>query len=383
MWLNNLYEIEEDRLISIKIEGSQIAAISHEDSGGKGLIFKDAMVFPGLINSHDHLDFNLFPRLGNHIYRNYVEWGDDIHVRNKGIIDKVLAIPRALRTQWGLYKNLLNGVTTVINHGPRLEIMEELITVHQQSRVLHSVQLEKNWKLKLNRPFIAGKPVVIHIGEGTDKKARAEIDTLHCWNLWHRPVIGIHGVAMTARQAANFKALIWCPDSNYFLLDASADIKQIKEKTRILFGTDSTVSAGWDIWEQIRLARKLGQVSDAELYHLLNRDAAEIWGLKNTGQLLPGMDADLVIARKTNGLNNFNAFYCNKPENILLLLHKGHVRYFDESLLEQMQENSVPIHDFCKINFNGQMKYIAGNMLVLIKEIRKYCKDAIFPFTLQ
>jgi len=30
------------------------------------------MAFPGLINSHDHLDFNLFPLWGNRKYNNYV-----------------------------------------------------------------------------------------------------------------------------------------------------------------------------------------------------------------------------------------------------------------------------------------------------------------------
>jgi len=41
--------------------------------------FKDALAFPGLFNAHDHLEFNLFPRLSSKIYRDYLEWGNDIH----------------------------------------------------------------------------------------------------------------------------------------------------------------------------------------------------------------------------------------------------------------------------------------------------------------
>src|SRR4030095_8906486 len=66
-----------------------------------------AIVFPGLINSHDHLDFNLFPRMRNRIYNNYSEWGKDIHLNNRSEIDKVLKVPAMLRTSWGIYKNPL------------------------------------------------------------------------------------------------------------------------------------------------------------------------------------------------------------------------------------------------------------------------------------
>src|SRR5689334_8313466 len=36
-------------------------------------------VLPGFINAHDHLEFNLFPRLGAGPYRNATEWARDIY----------------------------------------------------------------------------------------------------------------------------------------------------------------------------------------------------------------------------------------------------------------------------------------------------------------
>src|SRR5581483_1483855 len=115
--------------------------------------FDDVIAFPGLINSHDHLDFNLFPKLGNKLHNNYVEWSNYIHANNKGTINRVLQIPKQLRVQWGIYKNLINGVTTVVNHGPMLKIDSDIITVFQQYHLLHSIQLEKYWKYLLNKPF--------------------------------------------------------------------------------------------------------------------------------------------------------------------------------------------------------------------------------------
>ncbi|MGH2565390.1 MAG: hypothetical protein ACRDE5_12795, partial [Ginsengibacter sp.] len=183
MLLCNLNIIGKKRTQNIRVTDGKITSVAetkeYSNTGKENetqIEFTDAIAFPGLINSHDHLDFNLFSQTGNRIYNNYTEWGKDIHKENKQGIDAVLKVPQHLRTQWGLYKNLLNGVTTVVNHGKKLKIQNGLITVLQNNYSLHSVQFEKNWKWKLNRIFRNNEPVVIHIGEGTDKASHQEID---------------------------------------------------------------------------------------------------------------------------------------------------------------------------------------------------------------
>lgn len=242
MILRNLYSLTDNKVIDISIADGRIQP-NAEMFDGVTIHFNDVIVFPGLINSHDHLDFNLFPRLGNRIYENYVAWSHDIQQANKTEIDKVLKIPKQLRIRWGVYKNLLCGVTTVVNHGAALEVENDLITVFQNCYSLHSIQLEQHWKRRLLKPFRKDWSFAIHIGEGTDEAARNEIDTLIKWNLLRRKLIGIHGVAMDEQQARAFEALVWCPDSNYFLVGRTADITRLKNNTTILFGTDSTLSA--------------------------------------------------------------------------------------------------------------------------------------------
>src|SRR5687767_1636353 len=65
-----------------------------------------ALVLPGFINSHDHLDFNIFPQFGTKIFSNYREWGPDIQSENKSLIQQVLKIPLQTRIKWGVFKNL-------------------------------------------------------------------------------------------------------------------------------------------------------------------------------------------------------------------------------------------------------------------------------------
>ncbi len=198
MHLCNLNIVGHKKPEDIELENGIIKAISSNNkssgtSHDKTIYFKDAIAFPGLINSHDHLDFNLFPQTGNGIYKNYTEWGRDIHSRNKEIINTVLKVPQHARTQAGIYKNLLNGFTTVVNHGEKLMIENCPINVIQNNHCLHSIRFEKNWRIKLNNIFSEHRPFVIHVGEGTDRAAHKEIDQLIKWNLFKRKLIGVHG----------------------------------------------------------------------------------------------------------------------------------------------------------------------------------------------
>jgi hypothetical protein len=105
-----------------KIKEDMISAVLMGDlhaSDETVINFDDAIAFPGLINSHDHLDFNLFPSLGEKLYQNYTEWGKQIHQDYSNEIAAILKIPTSLRERWGIYKNLICGVTTVVNHGPK------------------------------------------------------------------------------------------------------------------------------------------------------------------------------------------------------------------------------------------------------------------------
>jgi cytosine/adenosine deaminase-related metal-dependent hydrolase len=384
MLLCNLSLIEDESLFDILLARGRIQSINPagESSGFIGnkssIHFEKAIVFPGLINSHDHLDFNLFPRFGQRLYKNYREWGLEIQKENKGEIEEILNIPQELRTQWGLYKNLLNGITTVINHGEKLITGKELITVFQDYKSLHSVGFEKNWIVKLNQPFMNRGPFVIHVGEGTDKSSHEEIDRLINWNFCKKDLIGIHGVAMDAIQAASFRGLVWCPASNFFLLGKTADIGRLQFHTKIGFGTDSSLTADWNIWEHLRNAKRMGLVTDTRLFAMLTGEAAEIWKLNDSGKIAVGHLADMVVAKKA-GLSGFDSFYGLNPDGILIVIHKGNIRLFDESLYEQLKAFDFPFHEFTKVQIKKSSKYIQGDLPGLLNKIRGIHKQVNLP----
>jgi len=378
MILNNLRVSLTDNLVNISVKDGKIARVSSDpfnDENGR-FDFENAIIFPGLINSHDHLDFNLFPALGDQKYNNYTEWGKHIHKTYKDKIAAVLNVPEALRVQWGIYKNLLCGVTTVVNHGKKIKTQNQLITIYQDSHSIHSVRFEKKWKFALNNPLKKSKPVAIHAGEGTDEAASQEIDQFIGWNLLKRDMIAIHGVAMDESQVKAFKALVWCPESNYFLLNKTAPVNRFKKNTTLLFGTDSTLTGCWNIWEHIRLARKTKMVTDGELYKALTSNATDIWKL-NGGGIAEGRNADLVIARLKNNIPATDTFFELNPQDILMVLHNGNIRLFDEELYPQMK--GMNLESYSKIYINGTCKYIQGNLQGLMQKIKHYYPEASFP----
>jgi cytosine/adenosine deaminase-related metal-dependent hydrolase len=380
MILNNLLLIDGSRPVSIQIAGGKIRAVSERavpaEYAALELMFDHALVFPGLVNSHDHLDFNLFPMLGDQIYSSYTEWGKYIHENYKDEISKVLKVPRLLREEWGVFKNLICGVTTVVNHGGGLLIKDRLISVHERYDCLHSVKFEKRWKKKLNNPLTFGKPVVIHIGEGTDDAAFLEIDQLIRWNLLGKKLVGVHGVAMSGSQAKKFEAIVWCPESNFFLLNKTAAVNDLKGNTSILFGTDSTLTGTWNIWNHLRLARKAAILSDVELYRTLNHNPSGIWKIQNEA-VEPGANADLVVVRTINRQSGLDAFFSIDPKDILLVLHQGKIRLFDAALMNQLKKTDLS--GFSKINVDGVCKYIQGDVPGLMENIKRYYPEADFP----
>lgn len=357
----------------IVINGDRIQAIQSLEQGYSAanedrIQFMNAIALPGFINSHEHLDFNLYPLLANRVYNNYIEWARDIQKSGKKEIEAVRRIPEELRIEWGCYKNLLNGFTTVVNHGQHLKIGDSPVHVFQSCTSLHSTAFEQFWKIKLNNPFDRNKVVVMHIGEGRDLMAVKEIEIVRRWNYLNRKIIVVHGITMNIDQAEHFEGLVWCPASNHKLIGETAEIEELKSSIPIVFGTDSTLSAGWNAWMHFRLALGEPGVNEPGLLEMLTIAPAELWNLENKGILKENAIADIVITEQKDDL------FQNNPEDILMVIQTGKIRLYDESLAGQIQ-----LTGFSKFSINNRVKYVEGDLPGLLKKIRSYHPSIDLP----
>ena len=349
----------------ISILNSKINSVNTKSidnlSNSHTINFNDALAFPGLINAHDHLEFNLFPRLRSKIYRDYLEWGNDIQRLYSTEINAALNIPIELRMKFGMIKNLLNGITTVMHHGNiSINKSDQIVNVISNYNYLHSVSLEKRWWIKLNLIFNK-LPFVIHLGEGIGEAIENEINKLFSWNLFKRKIIAVHGISLNTNQADKMAALIWCPDSNLFLYNKTAKVSELKDKIPILFGSDSNLTSNPNFWNQIRTARKISALNDEELINSITSLPAELLNVKDTGKIKNGYLADIVIVRKKSE-NNYDAFFNINPEDILLIIRSGKIILFDESLE----------HECAYFKIRSSTKFTDKEIIAVIKKLEDY-----------
>jgi cytosine/adenosine deaminase-related metal-dependent hydrolase len=244
------------------------------------------------------------------------------------------------------------------------------------------VHHEPNWRLKLNNPLARDLPFVIHAGEGTDSRSKHEIDTLIRWNPLKRRLIAVHGVAMTARQAEAFAALVWCPDSNRFLLGRTADIPQLQQRTKVVFGSDSTLTSSWSLWDQLRLARSMQVMNDGALFESITSKPAELWGLRGAGEIREGSAADLVVARtKAAGNTDWDEWFAIQPADIALVIQNGRVRLCDADCYRQLSDTGWNGEFFSRVRVGSAVKYVEGDLPELMRRVKENLPAVTFPIS--
>ena len=351
--LRNVEILGNSGIRNIVVDGQTISEVTAQaPSGNREVVFDDAIAFPGLINSHDHLEFDAYEQLAGGPYRDYIEWAEAIWRRHASRIAAVQSVPRPERVRLGIARNLFCGVTSVAHHGRESECAGLPIAVIGGTRSIHSPRLEGvRGLIALDR-----RPIVAHVGEGVDHESEREIDGFIRWNIWRKKLIGVHAIAMRSDQADRFWAIVWCPVSNEFLYGRTAPIFRLKNHAPVLFGTDSTLTAPWNIWDHLRRARELDQLTDDELIAALTTNAARIWGLRNHGSIGAGSVADIVVARKW-GDDQREAFFATNPEDILLVMKHGKVVLLDASLRSQWPSEGAPF----PVIVNGIEKFTSEN----------------------
>ena len=370
---------QESTHASLEIVGDRMRGImggaspsSASESRAAEIDLSGFLVMPGLINAHDHLEFALFPRLGEPPYRNYIDWGEDIHNKFPALIAKHRAVPREVRVLWGGIRNLLCGVTTVSHHNPlwpELQRSDFPVRVVSKYGWAHSLALGGDLR-GAHAITPEGSAFIVHACEGVDELARDELWKLDQLGLLDADTVLVHGLAIDDKGVALMQdrgsSLVVCPSSNQFLFGRTPDMSLLSKVENVALGNDSPLTAKGDLLDEIRFAMCLCKISPEMAYRMVTTAPAAILRLEDTeGSIKESGVADLIAVPDTGG-DAKDRLVTLSMKDIELVMVGGRVQLVSEALLEQLSPSTQ--QELESLSIDGATRWLRAPVKRLLQK---------------
>jgi cytosine/adenosine deaminase-related metal-dependent hydrolase len=207
-------------------------------------------------------------------------------------------------------------------------------------------------------------PWIIHAAEGTTAAATAEFESLEKLGCIGPNTVLVHGIALDAGQRLRIvharASLVWCPSSNLRLFARTAGIADLLRHGRVALGTDSRLSGGRDLLDEIRTAAGAAPLDADALEALVTRDAARLLRLRDRGNLRAGSRADLLVLPSEVSLQNV------RRTDIRLVMLRGRVRFGDREYAERVS----PCEEFSDVRLDGRSKVLDARLAARLARAR-------------
>jgi ubiquinone/menaquinone biosynthesis C-methylase UbiE/cytosine/adenosine deaminase-related metal-dependent hydrolase len=341
------------------------SSVGHQRQASNMQIDLDGYVlFPGLVNAHDHLEFALFPKLGVPVYRNATEWAHDIQARYAPTITQHKRVPKEIRLWWGALRNLLCGVTTVCHHNPIDPVMCDPafpVKVVKAFDWEHSPAFTADLSVSLKKRTETN-PFVIHACEGIDPEAANDLQVLVQAGAIDPRTILVHGLALSMENIAYLNrqgaSLVACMSSNQFLFEQTLSSAHLQAVDRLALGSDSPLTAVGDLLDEIRFCREVSRLPTSSLYEAVTRQPASMLRLADgEGRIAVGSSAD-VFAVRANGASPSELLSSLYWYDVELVIVDGTVRLASPEILSLLPRSvAQTLNPLC---IDGIVRWLAA-----------------------
>lgn len=321
----------------------------------------DGVVFPGLVDLHNHVVWNVLPRwklpspVGNRYdWQAMPEYQARLSKPEGELIAKGFGCDME---RYAEIKALLGGATSVTgSFGPtkeqprrnecvrglarNLDVYSGLYTdqVNAEPLAYEIFPFEMGWQRAqtIRDGLQSGqlRAMVAHVAEGKDASAKREFRMLRGNGFLLSGVTVIHGVALDAadflEMAGNGVGFLWSPRSNLELYGKTADIAAAKSsKVTMAISPDWSPTGSSGVLDELRYAyqwdsrRDPRLLSAADLLQMATANPARLAGVNTKiGTLAPGMKADLIVLPR-RGDSPLQALVDSAPASVQLVIVGG------------------------------------------------------------
>ncbi|MFL5352879.1 amidohydrolase family protein [Archangium sp.] len=338
------------------------------------------VISPGLINSHDHIDYQQAPAAGKaERYEHRHDWrvGGASHDGHTKLTSGNTTNDANVKA-WAELRQVMAGTTSIASSGGQKGLLRELqaskfATTGNQEGLKEPNLFFETFPLNdtggkeltsgcdypasgIDRPdsIPALAAFLPHVAEGIEESAHNEFRCVSGQGSGSQDLLTshtaiIHGVGLTAAEMAKMAergtGLIWSPRSNVSLYGDTAMVTAYKTMgVKIALGTDWLQSGSMNILHELQCANYLNQVhysrefSDEELWRMVTANAADLtetW--EKVGRISKGKVADLAIFKLNgNTASPHRSVIDAKPEDVVLTLRGGKPLYGDQTLVNAL-----------------------------------------------
>lgn len=294
------------------------------DVSGAEVVCTEGVISPGLIDAHNHLQYNILPpwQIGPEFEDRYEWQSDDRYDDYKEAYNQVKDDYSCEIMKWAEARELVYGTTAAVGSSGDYDCIDTLVRNldegsqasgldsysidYSASNVTSSLDDGDGASTTSELASGALDAALYHVAEGKDGSVRDEIDHMTDIGMVGPGQYYVHSAdattAQLAQMAADGTGLIWSPRSNLALYGTTTPV-EIAQALGVpwAIGTDWTPSGSLAPAPELAcaadwLAAKGNPLTDVQLWEKATTDAARAVGADGVlGQLAPGMKADIAV----------------------------------------------------------------------------------------
>lgn len=345
----------------VEVEGEHIVGISDTAPGGVQVVEVDGLIYPGLIDPHNHPQYNVlgFIPFGQ-LFQNRGEWRStqiysDFSTQLNSIWDYPTATGDQYYNAWKLAEvRAMAAGTTMIQGSNTYSHSADAYArngmgINNVGRFPSHAQSQTfplSYAYWDERAAEYWNRFHIHLSEGVDSTALNEFSTWVGSGMLDERTAIIHGVPYGPTEWAQIASagahLIWSPRSNWVLYGTTANVPEaLAAGVNVALSVDWTESGSRDLLEEIQFADQIndsewGGVLTPEFFALsVTRYAALAMGIQDrVGQIAAGYQADLAVF-PGNPASPYDALLQADPQDVELTVVGGKPVYGDPVVMDQ------------------------------------------------